>query len=279
MKSRKNKIFPIVKNIILLLTFSIFCFTYAFIEPYLLQEKVTVFRDEDVPENFRGTKIIFASDFHLDEFSSPERIAETVRRINANHPDIVILGGDYVSDEEEYLIPCFKELSKIKAPLGVYGVTGNHDSAADYRQTVKQMRSAGIIPLENEGQWIEIDGQKIRLGGVKTSYGEISNAAPAILGTNAEDFVILASHNPDFAEELETDLVDLVVSGHTHGGQITLLGLWAPYIPSDYGHKYMKGIVKAPRTAVLVSNGVGTSLLPMRFFARPQIDIIILEKP
>jgi hypothetical protein len=92
------------------------------------------------------------------------------------------------------------------------------------------------------------------------------------------DFVILVSHTPDFAENLKTDKIDLMLSGHTHGGEVTFFGLWAPYIPSDYGQKYRTGIIKTDKTTVLVSNGIGNTFLPIRFFARPQINIIDLEK-
>ncbi|MFA7169553.1 MAG: metallophosphoesterase [Candidatus Paceibacterota bacterium] len=254
------------------------CFLYSFIEPYLIDEKVTIIQDSDVPDNFVGKKIVFASDFHLDKYSSQQRVADVVTRINNIKPDIIILGGDYVTDDEIYLAPCFEELAKLEAPLGVFGITGNHDSAADYLLTVKYMEKAGIIPLENAAEWIEIDGQRIKLGGVKTSYGEISNADTTIDNTEVNDFVILISHNPDFAEELHTDLIDLMIAGHTHGGQVTFFGLWAPYIPSAYGQKYLRSFQITNGTPVLVSNGVGTSALPIRFFARPEINIIVLEK-
>lgn len=278
MKFHKKKLSPIKLFTKILLIFILACFLDALIEPYLLENKVTVIHDSDVPDNFVGKKIVFASDFHLNGFSSQAKIADVVASINAAKPDIIILGGDYVTDEEKYLAPCFAELANLKAPLGVYGVTGNHDSVADYRLTVKYMKAAGIIPLENKAQWIEIGGQKIKLGGVKTSYGEISDAEPTTNDTQVDDFIILVSHNPDFAEELHTDRIDLMLSGHTHGGQVTFFGLWAPYIPSDYGQKYMAGIIETNGIEVLVSNGIGTSALPLRFFAKPQINVIMLEK-
>lgn len=276
-KTRK-KVIKYLKSIRNVFIFAAICVAYSFAEPYLLETKTTVIHNSDVPQNFTGKKIVFISDIHHDKFFSRERIAEIVKMANDANPDIIILGGDYVSGNKEYVEPCFEELSKLKAPLGVYGVTGNHDSDTSYRMVVKYMKAAGITPLENSAKWIEIDGEKIKLGGVATSYGEESIATSTINGTHPEDFVLLVSHNPDFAEELQTNNIDLMLSGHTHGGQVTLFGLWAPYVPSDYGLKYMKGIVKTPHTTVFVSNGVGTSFLPMRFFARPQINVIVLEK-
>ena len=274
-KKKKHGVGYYIKIFIILMAVSLL---YSFVEPYLIEEKVIVIQDSDVPDNFVNKKIIFISDFHLDEFSSSKRVADIVTRVNRLNPDIIVLGGDYVTDEEEYLAPCFEELSKLKAPLGVYGVTGNHDSVASYRLTVRYMEEAGIIPLENAAEWIEVNGEKIKLGGVKTSYGQISDAEPTTDNTKVSDFVILVSHNPDFAEELHTDRIDIMLSGHTHGGQFTLFGLWAPYIPSDYGQKYLNGIVQTNDIKVIISNGVGTSALPVRFFARPQISIIVLEK-
>jgi uncharacterized protein len=101
---------------------------------------------------------------------------------------------------------------------------------------------------------------------------------PIIEGTNADDFVILVSHNPDYAEELPPGAVDLTLSGHTHGGQITFFGLWAPYLPSDYGQRYRTGLVETENTTVIVSNGIGTIFPPIRFFAPPQIVEITLER-
>lgn len=254
------------------------CFLYSCLEPYWLEEKTTTFSSEDLPQNFVGKKILFLSDVHHDRYLTRERIARVVARANALEPDLIILGGDFVSGEASFIAPCFEELSRLRAPLGVYGVTGNHDSDTGYRRVVKAMKNSGIVPLENDARWIEIGSERIRLGGVKTSYGEISDAEPTWTGTQKSDFVLLVSHNPDFAEEISDGRVDLMLSGHTHGGQLTLLGLWAPYLPSDYGQKYATGLVQGPQSPVLVSNGIGTGFLPLRFFARPQLNLIVLEK-
>ncbi len=281
--TRAMKTFPTTRSRItrflkLLIILLLLCFAYAvLVEPYWPEVRTTVFRSEQVPTAFRTRRILLLSDIHFDRYFAPERLAQIVDKANGLRPDLIVLGGDYVSGDEEYIAPCFKELGRLEAPLGVYGVTGNHDSDTGYRAVVRAMREAGITPLENAGVWLETGGQRIRLGGVKTSYGQISDAGPALGDATAADFVILVSHNPDFAEELDTDRVDLMLSGHTHGGQLTFFGLWAPYIPSDYGQKYRRGLIQAPRTQVLVSSGIGTSFLPLRFGARPQLSLIELE--
>lgn len=271
--------FPSAKKIFkLLIIFILVCFLYSFIEPYLIEEKRTVIRDSDIPESLDGTKIVFVSDIHHDQYFSRVRIADIVNRINSQNPDIIILGGDYVYGDKKYIAPCFEELAKLKAQMGIYAVTGNHDSWTDYDQTIEAMQKAGIVPLENKARWLGSGFDKIKLGGVATSFEKKSDIRPTVEDASESDFVILAAHNPDIAEEIKTNEIDLVLAGHNHGGQVTFFGLWAPYIPSDYGAKYLKGTVKTPYTTVLISNGVGNSFLPIRFFARPQINIIVLKK-
>ncbi len=118
----------------------------------------------------------------------------------------------------------------------------------------------------------------MRLGGVDDFKAGTSDLDPVTEGTKKSDFVLLLSHHPDFSQELPKDAVDLVLSGHTHGGQITLAGMWALHVPSDYGDKYRTGMVENDVTTVIVSNGIGTStLLPVRVFAPAQIVVVTLR--
>ncbi|NQU78050.1 metallophosphoesterase [Candidatus Falkowbacteria bacterium] len=251
---------------------------YSFVEPYWIEEKVMVFIDRDVPSVFENTKIVFMADVHCGPFLSNERASKIVSRVNALEPDLIILGGDYVQRDKKYIAPCFEELSRLEAPLGVYGVTGNHDFWEDYDLTVASMEKAGIILLDENSEWIEINGEKIKLGGVSDFWEGTPSVLSTIKDTDENDFVLLVSHNPDFSELIRTKNIDLVLAGHTHGGQATFFGLWAPFIPSLYGQKYRTGMVELENTKVLVTNGVGAVTPPARFFARPQINIIYLRK-
>ena len=106
---------------------------------------------------------------------------------------------------------------------------------------------------------------------------QVQDINPTIKDTEKNDFVILLSHNPDYIEKLQSDKIDLMLSGHTHGGQITFFGLFAPLIPSAYGQKYRTGLVETVQTKLLVSNGIRKVTPPVRFFARPQINIVYLQ--
>jgi hypothetical protein len=130
--------------------------------------------------------------------------------------------------------------------------------------------------LDNQATWIVRGDERFRLGGVGDWWTDKVNFEPTITGVQKNDLVILLSHNPDVAELEDSGLVDLILSGHTHAGQVTFFGQWG-VIPSFYGQKYRQAWAKAKETDVYVSRGVGNTFLPMRFWARPEITVLTLE--
>jgi uncharacterized protein len=251
---------------------------YTIIEPYWLMDKTYVIVNPDIPEKFHNTKIIFLSDIHHGPYFSISRVRNLVNKVNLENPDIILLDGDYVHRDAKFITPCFNELRNLKAPLGVYGVLGNHDHWTNPDLTRKRMAEAAITLADNRAFWVLKEGQKIKIGGVGDFYTDFQDLNPTISDVQKSDFVILLSHNPDYAELLKTDKVDLMLSGHTHGGQATLFGLWAPLVPSNYGQKYRTGLIDLERFKIIVSNGIGVITPPVRFFARPQIVTVILKR-
>ncbi|HLD31243.1 MAG TPA: metallophosphoesterase [Patescibacteria group bacterium] len=277
-KKLNIKIF-LIPGIIFFLFLS-FCI-YIFVEPYLLEVRRTDIYDEDVPDSFDNFKIVFFADIHHGLFFSEARVKKLVEKINKMNPDVIFAGGDFVGnwlfEKPKYIPTCFAELKNLKAKYGVFGVLGNHDVWTDKNLSLEEMEKSGIVYLGNKGQWLEINGEKIKIGGVKDFYEDIQDANDVIDDTTEDDFVLLLTHSPDYAEKIDNNKIDLVLSGHTHGGQMTFFGLWAPATSSRYGQKYRTGLIETSNTKVLVTNGVG-SILPIRFFARPQINIINLKK-
>lgn len=257
-----------------ILLLAIFVFTSMLIEPYLIQVKAFEEIDNDIPNSFKGTKVVFISDIHHGELFSYNRVVKLVKKINELEPDIIILGGDYASHIEESQ-RCFEALKDLKANIGIYGVLGNHDNWADKEKTMFFMEKAGIKCLNNSSVWINRDGKKIKIGGLGDYWTDAQDLESLIGDTNHKDYVLLIEHNPDYVETLKTNKVDMVLSGHTHGGQVTLFGIWG-VTSSKYGFKYRTGLIKTNYTKVLVSNGIGMVFHPFRLFARPQINLIYL---
>ncbi|OGF21442.1 hypothetical protein A2316_02315 [Candidatus Falkowbacteria bacterium RIFOXYB2_FULL_38_15] len=279
LKKKINKKILLIPAILFFLFLS-FC-VYIFIEPYRLEIEETDFYDEDIPASFNNLKIVFFADIHHGLFFSKTRVKKLVEKVNKMNPDIIFVGGDFVGnwlfEKPEYIEPCFAELKNLKAKYGVFGVLGNHDVWTDKILSLEELEKSGIVYLGNKGQWLEMNGEKIKIGGVKDFYEGVQDTSEVFSDVDQNDFSILLSHNPDYAEKIDNDKIDLVLAGHTHGGQITFFGLWAPATSSRYGQKYRTGLVDAPNTKVLVTNGVG-SILPIRFFARPQVNIINLKR-
>jgi len=250
---------------------------YAYFEAGWLAVRRVDFVNLKVPAAFEGTTIAFLTDIHCRRFFPRKKVRDLVEKVNNLKPDLILLGGDNVSGHW-FLAPVYAELKNLKAPLGVYGVPGNHDYWAHIELTRKAMKDARISLLENRAVWIKKGGDRIRLGGVGDWWEGTQDLQATMQGTKKNDFVLLLSHNPDYLETLPKDGPDLVLCGHTHGGQLTLFGLWSPFVPSHFGDKYRSGRKEIKSGTAFISNGIGTVGLPLRFCARPEIYFITLKK-
>jgi predicted MPP superfamily phosphohydrolase len=250
---------------------------YSVLETYWLQVREEAWASPDVPAAWDGKSIVFLTDVHLSVFYSRARLRQLVDKVNAMQPDLIFLGGDYVSNDRDYIEPCFAELARLEAPLGKFGVMGNRDHYISATATYHNMLRAGIRPVDNLGFWVESGGERIRIGGVGDLWEDTQVLGPVLEGTRESDLLILLSHNPDIAESITDRRIDMVLSGHTHGGQVVLFGR-APWTPSDYGEKYRTGRVDTGVTTVIISNGIGTAFPPLRLGARPQIVRVRLRR-
>jgi predicted MPP superfamily phosphohydrolase len=239
---------------------------------------VTVKRYEITQPGLSGLKIVYLSDFHYSKATNKHKIKKIVDKTNALSPDVVILGGDFTNDNVNYVETIFEELSKIKAKLGVYVVTGNHDySPGNHKEIDKMLRKYDMIDLNNTSYWINYQQHRFKLGGIADFTFEKPKPELTVNDTTPLDYVIFVSHQPDYIMELDDTMsqsIDLMLSGHTHGGQITFWGLYAPYIPSKYGQNFRTGKTKVKSTDLIVSSGLGETNIPLRFFSPSQIVVI-----
>lgn len=229
-----------------------------------------------LPAAFDGLRVAFLADLHHGPYTSLDFVTSIVRTTLALEPDLILLGGDYSSDEGKYIRPCFDVLAALRAPLGVYGVLGNHDHWHGLAETKAGFRAAGVGELSNAGVWLERGTARVRVAGVEDLWCGEPHLVAAVGDARSDDACLVVSHNPDFAERVRDQRVGLVLSGHTHGGQVVIPGYGAPKVPSRYGQKYLRGLVQAPATQVYVSRGLGTSGPAVRVNSPPELTLMTL---
>lgn len=233
-----------------------------FIEPELL----TVKRYKS--DKFGGKKIVFVSDFHIGKYDTL-RLKRIVKTINRLEPDLVLSGGDFVKGHSgRYTMPIEKiaeHLAQINAPIVT--VLGNHDINYDKYTVKSTLEKYGITVLDNSGT--NIDGVAISgVGDKRVNFSQIK-----LVLENAEKTNILLSHTPDIYYDVDED-VDLILAGHVHGGQVRVPFLGALICPSKFGTKFSCGDFHETNNRMIVTRGLGTSLLNVRFCDIPEIVVI-----
>jgi hypothetical protein len=238
-----------------------------------IEYKEISFDSAKAPAEMDGYKIVLITDTHA---ITAQELENVVIRINRWEPDLLILGGDFPSGIEA-LKRSMEILSKIETTDGIYGVEGNHDN---HIELFAAMGQYSMHPLSNSGARIR---ERFYLAGVEDLWNRSPNVEKAIQQAHADDFLLLVSHNPDVTMKQDTTTVDLILSGHTHGGHITFFGIWAPALTlrnsiTDYGQRFLSGwAVSRDGVPVYVSHGAGTFENIPRIFARPQVILITLR--
>jgi predicted MPP superfamily phosphohydrolase len=233
----------------------------------------------NLPRTFGGKTVAVVADLHHGPFVGIDFVRAAVQLTNALAPDLVALVGDYAhkgADAHRQLPPCLEALSALSAPLGVFAVPGNHDmqrAGAVYRELVA---ATPLTDLTNANRAVSSGADRLWLAGVDDLWWGKPDIDRALAGVPAGAAVVLLSHNPDFAEDRPDGRVGLVLSGHTHGGQVYLRGLGSAWLPSKYGDKYRYGLVRGPASAVFVSRGLGEAGVPLRIGAAPEVCLLTL---
>jgi uncharacterized protein len=238
-----------------------------------------------LPDAFAGMKIVQISDFHFREFTEAAFLRAVVRRVNDLAPDLVVLTGDFVSNKPlgnrigiKMGYHCAELLSHIECPLR-YAILGNHDALVSSRAVTDALLTHGIPVLANGFVPLERDGQRIWLAGTKDALMQKPDLATALPSGRKPDRepLILLSHEPDYADYAVGRQIDLVLSGHTHGGQI-LLPFIPPLLLPELGTKYVHGLFRLRDGMQLyVNRGIGAVNLPFRFRCPPEITAITLQ--
>lgn len=234
-----------------------------------------------LPDAFRAMRIVQISDFHYAEFTEAFFLREMVERVNRLRPDMVLLTGDFVSfapmpvSFARRCAPrCAEILSAIECPLR-YASLGNHDYVVGPQYVAKPLEEYGIPVLINSSIALERDGQRLWLAGLGSACENGADPARAIPRAAAKEPIILMAHEPDILPDIARYNVDLMLSGHTHGGQVRI-----PFIPPfhlpDFGKRYVEGLFRYGPTQLYVNRGIGAVGVPFRFRCPPEITVITL---
>ena len=247
----------------------------ALAEPYSLVVEQHTIHLRRLPRALDRLRIVQLSDIHHSPFTGRTQIERAIETANSLAPDIIALTGDYVSHEREYAAPCAEMLGRLRARCGVYAVLGNHDHWTDAALITDLFRAEGIKVLVNEGMRFEHRGASLWLAGVDDTMVGLEDLPLALAGSRADELKLLLAHNPTILRRAARAGVDLVLSGHTHGGQIA----WRSE-RSRSGRprrRMLRGLGRRGETQIYVTRGLGTVIVPWRYGCRPEVSLLELR--
>jgi predicted MPP superfamily phosphohydrolase len=231
-----------------------------------------------LPAAHNRLRIVQLSDIHHGLFTPIEDVERAVSLANLLRPDLVALTGDYVTLSPTYIWPVARALGKLRARLGVFAVLGNHDFHVDPEEITRALRAQRVRVLRNAHFAVRTRAATLWMLGVDDLWWG-SNDLPAALATVPQRGVkVLLCHNPLGVHEAAEHGIDLVLSGHTHGGQVRLPVVGSVYGRSKLGLRFVEGWNRLNGTQIYVSRGIGKVLLPMRLGCPPEISVLRLRR-
>jgi predicted MPP superfamily phosphohydrolase len=220
-----------------------------------------------------GLRVGFLTDLHRSDTVTHEMAATAVQMVMAEQPDIIMLGGDYVTmgggRNRRFVEPAAEALAPLSAPHGIFAVLGNHD---DDRDMPAALAARGMTVLRDARTQIEIKGERLDIAGIRYWTRKLEVIERVIRGASTN--LVLLAHTPSRLPEAAALAVPLVLSGHTHGGQIVLPGLGAI---AAREFPVVAGSARRETTAIFVSRGVGTVYIPVRINCPPEVALLTLQ--
>jgi predicted MPP superfamily phosphohydrolase len=253
-----------------------------------IQVTIISIDSERIPESFRGFRIVQVSDLHNTEFGESQ--SKLLGAIKKAAPDLIAVTGDLIDSRHTDVKIAMEFIHGVTELAPVYYVTGNHEARTNkYAELKEQLEQAGVVILNDEIIEIEYGSEVIRLIGVNdpdfTTQGDVyvedayvMNVKLKAMLTEDSTYTILLSHRPELFDVYVDHNIDLVLSGHAHGGQVRLPfigGLAAPN--QGFFPHYSEGVYENSSTKMLVSRGLGNSIFPIRINNRPELVVMVLK--
>ena len=232
-----------------------------------------------LPEEFSGLRLVQLTDIHHGLYTSLEEVERAVEVANGLEPDLVALTGDFVTNSPNYIGPVARALGRLQAPHGVFAVLGNHDHRVGADAVEAALSSHEITVLRNRHVALRRNGSGVIIAGVDDLGYREHDLRLALLGADPDWPTILLCHNPAVLPLAAARGVDLVVSGHTHGGQVDLPRLRSfarnrgVRVPMRLRH----GWDRSCDTQIFISRGIGTVVVPVRWRCPAEIPLLLLQ--
>jgi predicted MPP superfamily phosphohydrolase len=233
------------------------------------------------PAALEGFTVAHITDLHRSALVSRQFLADAIERVNALHPDLLVVTGDYLTDDGhekpatyvQDVADCF---AQARATHGVIASLGNHDHWFNADLVTQKIQQAGIPVLRNQNTTITVHGAKLSIVGLGDLWTEGVDMTNAFRGLDQTPAIVLM-HNPDTFEHWTHPGTNLILAGHTHGGQVNIPVIGPPLVPSRYGQKYAHGLFRQRDSLMYVNRGLGVIWPGVRFNCRPEIAVFHLH--
>jgi hypothetical protein len=232
----------------------------------------------DLAPSFDAYRIVLLTDPHYSAIVPRWWIAQAVRAAVELAPDLILLGGDYLSHSARYAAGLSDLFRPLAARDGVFYVLGNHDHYVGAALVRRVLGEAGLVELRNASVLIKRGAASLAIAGVGDLRFDTVDVEAAVRDVPANVPRIVLSHDPDvFAFWPAEHRLDLMLSGHTHGGQAHLPLVGPPYVPSQFGFRYLAGRIREGNRQLYVSRGIGAITAPIRWRCPPEITLLVLH--
>ncbi len=255
---------------------------------YMVEQRNTEYSLTGLHPDLDGLKIGLISDIQADWYNGTERVTRYIDNLNEFNPDLVFITGDMITHDKEYIPQVAESVGKIKSKYGVFACVGDHDNWAydniykSRSEVVKSLKRVNIDMLDNKNIVIKIKGAKIGITALTDVYSE--RIRPSVLDSLTRtmrdvDLKILLTHQPNgrLLEKAQEYNYNLMFSGHTHGGQVTILFPFINITPTLMETNYVKGDFHFGELMMIVNRGLGMSIAPVRYNSTPEVTFLLIE--
>ena len=292
-KKFKQKILPYESR----LFFIIIVFFTAYVPLRMIYDyntiniRETVYHKKNIPDKLNNFRIVFISDIHADRYTDRKRILKFVRDVNSQNPDLVLIGGDFISSGPQYIDTAAIYLGRINSKYGIYSCVGDHDNWAyrndnqrSRRQITEALAKQNIFMYDDKKISLLIDNAKIGITFATETYpkrirpDELDSLVDHTVSKNNLNIMLVHQPRQIVINAAVKNKYDLILAGHTHGGQITFLFPFINLTPTLIETNRIKGDFYLGKTMMLVTPGLGMSIAPVRYNSTPEVTVIDIKK-